>query len=57
VDKPKMRFYDTEQNSQLDIMDGPVMDKTGFGQREKEDRSGGFGARKKPRKTTSDFNF
>lgn len=36
VDRSKMRFYDVEQNAQEDILDGPVMDNTGFGQEDYE---------------------
>jgi archaellum biogenesis ATPase FlaH len=33
VDKAKMRLYDTEQEAQRDILDGPVMDHTEIGHR------------------------
>ena len=33
VDKTKMRLYDTEQEAQRDILDGPVMDHTEIGHR------------------------
>jgi replicative DNA helicase len=37
VDKSKMRLYDTEQEAQKDILDGPVMDYTQVGQRMNEE--------------------
>jgi replicative DNA helicase len=39
VDRPKMRLYDLEQSAQAGVMneDKPIMDKTGFGERQKED--------------------
>lgn len=37
VDKSKMRLYDTEQEAQKDILDGPVMDYTKVGQRMNEE--------------------
>tara|TARA_Y100000310_G_scaffold55179_1_gene50577 strand:- start:1719 stop:3092 length:1374 start_codon:yes stop_codon:yes gene_type:complete len=40
VDRAKMRLYDVEQTAQEDIMDGPVMDKTEFGERHDNDFSG-----------------
>jgi replicative DNA helicase len=36
VDRSKMRLYDVEQSAQEDIMDGPVMDKTQFGEQDYE---------------------
>lgn len=36
VDRSKMRLYDVEQSAQDDILDGPVMDKTEFGQQDYE---------------------
>ena len=39
VDRAKMRLYDVEQTAQEDIMDGPVMDKTEFGERHDNDFS------------------
>jgi hypothetical protein len=36
VDRSKMRLYDVEQSAQEDIMDGPVMDNTEFGQQDYE---------------------
>jgi replicative DNA helicase len=36
VDRSKMRLFDVEQSAQEDIMDGPVMDKTEFGQQDYE---------------------
>jgi len=32
IDKPKMRYYDCEQEAQEDILDGPVMDNTPIGE-------------------------
>ena len=49
VDRSKMRLYDVEQSAQEDIMDGPVMDKTEFGQQD-YDRN-----RKKPKFDKSKF--
>jgi len=37
VDRSKMRLYDVEQTAQGDILDGPVMDNTDFGERSNED--------------------
>ena len=34
VNKAKMRLYDVEESEQEDIMDGPVMDKTTFGEKD-----------------------
>ena len=36
VDRTKMRLYDCEQQAQSDILDGPVMDKTEFGEQDYE---------------------
>jgi replicative DNA helicase len=36
VDRSKMRLYDCEQSAQDDILDGPVMDKSKFGEEEFE---------------------
>jgi replicative DNA helicase len=36
VDYSKMRLYDVEQQAQKDITDGPVMDRTDFGQQDYE---------------------
>ena len=36
VDRGKMRLYDVEQSAQEDIMDGPVMDNTKFGNEDNE---------------------
>lgn len=36
VDRSKMRLYDVEQSAQEDILDGPVMDNTEFGQQDYE---------------------
>src|SRR5210317_2033578 len=33
VDRSKMRLYDVEQSAQEDVLDGPVMDNTSFGER------------------------
>jgi len=56
VDRPKMRFYDTEQSSQADIMDGPVMDNSAFGKRDEEES---FDQKKKRirKPVSSGFNF
>jgi archaellum biogenesis ATPase FlaH len=35
VDRSKMRLYDVEGSAQEDVLDGPVMDNTEFGKREK----------------------
>ena len=32
VDRGKMRLYDVEQSAQEDLLDGPVMDRTKFGE-------------------------
>ena len=36
VDRSKMRLYDVEQSAQEDLLDGPVMDKTKFGEEDYE---------------------
>jgi len=36
IDRAKMKLYDVEQNAQEDILDGPIMDKTTFGEEEIE---------------------
>ena len=36
VDRSKMRLYNVEQNAQEDILDGPVMDSTNFGEQDFE---------------------
>jgi hypothetical protein len=36
IDRSKMRLFDVEQSEQEDILDGPVMDKTKFGEEEFE---------------------
>ena len=42
IDKLKMRYYDVEDSAQENIMDGPVMDKTDFGERFDRDRMKDF---------------
>ena len=37
VDRSKMRLYDVEQSAQEDVLDGPVMDNTSFGERWEEE--------------------
>jgi hypothetical protein len=37
VDRSKMRLYDVEQTAQGDVLDGPVMDNTDFGERSSEE--------------------
>lgn len=49
VDRSKMRLYDVEQSAQEDILDGPVMDNTEFGQQDYERN------RKKPKFDRSKF--
>ena len=49
VDRSKMRLFDVEQSAQDDILDGPVMDKTEFGQQDYERN------RKKPKFDKSKF--
>lgn len=39
VDRSKMRLYNVEESAQAGVSDGPVMDKTGFGKRQREDDS------------------
>ena len=36
VDRSKMRLYDVEQSAQRDLLDGPVMDNTKFGNEDRE---------------------
>jgi replicative DNA helicase len=38
VDRSKMRLYDVESSAQEDVLDGPVMDNTDFGKREKNSK-------------------
>ena len=33
IDRARMRLYDVEQSAQEDILDGPIMDNTTFGER------------------------
>lgn len=42
MDRRKMRFYDVEQDAQENLLDGPVMDNTAFGQQDKNRTSGKF---------------
>ena len=49
VDRSKMRLYDVEQSAHEDILDGPVMDKTEFGEQDYERK------RKKPKFDRSKF--
>lgn len=48
VDKARMRLYDVDPEAQRDLMDGPVMDNTGFGhednERAKKSRKRDFGS-------------
>ena len=37
IDRAKMRLYDVEQSAQEDILDGPIMDNTTFGERWEEE--------------------
>lgn len=37
VDAPRMKLYDVEQSAQEDVLDGPVMDKTNYGERRNEE--------------------
>lgn len=37
VDRSKMRLYDVEQSAQEDLLDGPVMDNTAFGERDNDE--------------------
>ena len=36
VDRSKMRLYNVEQSAQEDLLDGPVMDNTKFGEQDYE---------------------
>jgi hypothetical protein len=49
IDRSKMRLYDVEQSAQEDLLDGPVMDNTEFGQQDYERN------RKKPKFDKSKF--
>jgi replicative DNA helicase len=53
VDRPKMRLYNVEQSAQTDIHEGPVMDRTGFGERQREDDSMKWATKKLGRKDFS----
>jgi hypothetical protein len=50
VDRSKMRLFDVEQSAQEDILDGPVMDNTEFGQQDYERN------RKKPKFDKAKFD-
>jgi len=52
VDRSKMRLYDVEQSAQEDLLDGPVMDNTKFGN---EDYERGLPKKKFGKKTFSGF--
>jgi len=39
IDKPKMRYYDVDQEAQEDVLDGPVADQTPMGGRSEIDRA------------------
>jgi len=39
VDRARMKLYDVEQGAQKDILDGPVMDKTTYEERRKEEET------------------
>ena len=49
IDRSKMRLYDVEQSAQEDLLDGPVMDNTKFGEEDYERN------RKKPKFDRSKF--
>ena len=49
IDRSKMRLYNVEQSAQEDLLDGPVMDKTEFGEQDYERN------RKKPKFDRSKF--
>lgn len=42
VDRSKMRLFNTEQSAQEDILDGPLFDKTGSGERINDEKKGKF---------------
>lgn len=50
VDRSKMKLYNVEQSAQEDLLDGPVMDKTEFGEQDYERN------RKKPKFDKSKFD-
>ncbi len=56
VDRPKMKFYDVEQSAQEDIMDGPVMDKTSFGNRSDDEEFGKALNKGRKKRNTKGFN-
>ena len=48
-----MRLYNVEQSAQTDIHEGPLMDRTGFGERQREDDSMKWATKKLGRKDFS----
>ena len=50
IDRAKMRLYDVEQSAQEDLLDGPVMDNTEFGEQDYERN------RKKPKFNKAKFD-
>jgi len=53
VDKARMKLYDLEDDAQNDIHDVPIMDKTTFGERRKEEETMKWTTKKMGRKDFS----
>jgi hypothetical protein len=53
VDRARMKLYDVEQTAQEDINDGPVMDKSNYGERAKEEDQMKWATKKMGRKDFS----
>lgn len=53
VDRARMKLYDVTQNDQKDILDGPVMDNTEYGERRKEEETMKWATKKMGRKDFS----
>lgn len=53
VDRSRMKLYDVENSAQEDLHDGPVMDKSSFGERQKEDDTMKWATKTRGRKNFS----
>ena len=53
VDRAKMRLYDVEQEAQEDVLDGPIMDNSEFGERYHEEETMKWATKTKGRKDFS----
>lgn len=55
VDRSRMKLYDVENSAQEDLHDGPVMDKSSFGERQKEDDTMKWATKTRGRKDFSNL--